>query len=310
MGGGKKPSGAAKRKKKKEKEKAIAEAEADLERLKLGPTKLWTGLVTHHRDIFLAHVLPKLNGMDRIFFWSTNTESWDLREYAKVRVLFGSVHHCSSVSTLEFAWNMIPWGKKSAHGKVMNQAWFCIQVAATNKLELLKWAREEKKCKWDEETIVMAACQGNIEMIKYCLSNDCPCDEWDTCQQATLAGHLDCLRFLFDELKPSQGTKRSVIIEAAASGHLDILKYCVAERKITDGLFQCVAQAIVRGKLICLKYLVEEVKVPLVDEQFVCAARFDERYECEKYLLEKGAPKPTDQEYKQYCVRRASGMRR
>ena len=40
---GKKLSGAAKRKKQKEKEEAMAEAAADLERLKLGPTALWTG---------------------------------------------------------------------------------------------------------------------------------------------------------------------------------------------------------------------------------------------------------------------------
>ena len=65
MGKKKKLSGAAKRKKKKEKEEAIKEAAADLERLKLGPTKLWTGLVTHHRDIFVSHVLPKLEGTDQ-----------------------------------------------------------------------------------------------------------------------------------------------------------------------------------------------------------------------------------------------------
>jgi hypothetical protein len=52
-------SGAAKRKKKKEREKALAEHIENLERLKLGPTKLWTGLVVHHKDIFAAHVLPK-----------------------------------------------------------------------------------------------------------------------------------------------------------------------------------------------------------------------------------------------------------
>ena len=52
-------SGAAKRKKKKEREKALAEHIENLERLKLGPTKLWTGLVVHHTDIFAAHVLPK-----------------------------------------------------------------------------------------------------------------------------------------------------------------------------------------------------------------------------------------------------------
>ena len=33
----------------------------------------------------------------------------------------------------------------------MDQAWFCAGVAATNKLELLKWAREVKHCEWDEE---------------------------------------------------------------------------------------------------------------------------------------------------------------
>ena len=30
---------------------------------------------------------------------------------------------------------------------------FLLEVAQTNKLELLKWIREEKKCEWDEETI-------------------------------------------------------------------------------------------------------------------------------------------------------------
>ena len=53
-------SGAQKRKKKKEKEEAIKEAikEAveELERLKLGPTALWTGLVLHRKDIFASHV--------------------------------------------------------------------------------------------------------------------------------------------------------------------------------------------------------------------------------------------------------------
>jgi len=61
---GKKISGAQKRKKKKEREKASAE----MERLKLGPTKIWTGLVLHHKDVFVSHVIPKLNKTDRFFF--------------------------------------------------------------------------------------------------------------------------------------------------------------------------------------------------------------------------------------------------
>ena len=51
----------------------------------------------------------------------------------------------------------MPWGGKDDEGCVMDQAWFCWQVAGTNKLELLKWAREVKQCQWDEKTINGAA---------------------------------------------------------------------------------------------------------------------------------------------------------
>ena len=43
----------------KEKEEAAKEAAAEMERLKLGPTALWTGLVLHHKDVFVSHVLSK-----------------------------------------------------------------------------------------------------------------------------------------------------------------------------------------------------------------------------------------------------------
>tara|TARA_B100001769_G_scaffold226287_1_gene187567 strand:+ start:120 stop:308 length:189 start_codon:yes stop_codon:yes gene_type:complete len=57
-------SGEAKREKEKEREEAmIAEAVADMERLKLGPTAIWTGLVTHHKDVFVSHVMPKLDAI-------------------------------------------------------------------------------------------------------------------------------------------------------------------------------------------------------------------------------------------------------
>ena len=78
---GKNLSGAQKRKKKKEREKAAAEARADMERLKLGPTKLWTALVLHHKDVFVSHVISKLNGTDRYFFKKVNRESWSAVSY-------------------------------------------------------------------------------------------------------------------------------------------------------------------------------------------------------------------------------------
>ena len=90
---------------------------------------------------------------------------------------------------------------------MIDQAWFCEQVAGTNKLEFLKWAREVKHCEWDEETINAAAHKGNLEMLKYCFSNGCPCDEKESCEQAAHGGHLDCVRFLFDKVKPSRETE-------------------------------------------------------------------------------------------------------
>ena len=239
---GKKVSGAQKRKKKREKEELAAE----MERLKLGPTKLWTGLVLHHKDVFVSHVIPKLNLMDRFFFSKVNRESRGVLEYAGVNVsrLGLIVYECSSISTLEWAWNHMPWGKKDEDGNVIDQAWFCKEVAGTNKLELLKWAREVKQCEWDEETINAAADKGNLEMLKYCFSNGCPCDEKESCDQAAAGGHLDCVRFLFDKVKPSRETEKEAAIQAAGNGRIDILKYFVEERKISDVVkIDCVAIA-------------------------------------------------------------------
>ena len=134
MGGGEKKkkqlSGAQKRKKKKEKEEAMKEALAEMERLKLGPSELWTGLVLHHKDVFVSHVLSKLNTTDRYFFGKVNSESRGVLEYAGVNVseLGAMVHECSSISTMEWMWNHFPWGKKDIEGDVTDQAWFCFKL--------------------------------------------------------------------------------------------------------------------------------------------------------------------------------------
>ena len=293
---GKKISGAQKRKKKKEKEELAAE----MERLKLGPTPLWTGLVLHHKDIFVSHVLPKLNRTDRFFFKKVNRESWGVLAYAGVNVskLNWGIYECSSISTLEFAWNHFPWGKKDTEGNVIDQALFCAGVAATNKLEFLKWAREVKQCEWDEETIKVAAFKGNLEMLKYCFSNGCPCDKKESCFQTASEGHLDCLRLLFEKVKPSRGTEKEVVIQATCFGHVEILKYFVEERKISDELkFALLGAAAKYGRLDCLQYLVEEAKAPLNNLEGIANARYFEQRECVNYLLEKGCPEPTDEQY-------------
>ena len=297
-------SGAQKRKKKKEKEEAIERARAELERLKLGPTKVWTGLVTHHKDVFVSHVLSKLNTTDRFFFSEVNRESRGVLEYAGVNVskIGLYIHECSSISTLELAWSHVPWGKKDDEGNVIDQAYFCAQVAGTNKLELLKWLREVKHCEWDEKTITVAALIGNLEMLKYCFSNGCPCDEEESCKHAAYMGRLDCLRFLFDKVKPSRETEKDSAIQATCRGHVEIVKYLVEERKISEEVkFGCVGNAARYGHLDCLQYLVEEAKVPLDNWLCVACARYHEHTDCLNYLLEKGCPEPTDEEYARFA---------
>jgi hypothetical protein len=200
------------------------------------------------------------------------------------------------------------WAEKNNDGDVADQAWFCREVVATNKLELLKWAREVKHCEWDEWSINQAAFQGNLEMLKYCFSNECPCDEEMSCKIAAKGGHLDCLRFLFDKVKPSRETEKEAAMQAACSGHVDILKYLVEEREILNDLAlshnlnlnYCVATAARNGRLDCLKYLVEEAKAPRNDWEYIAEARYFKHPECENYLLEKGCPEPTDEQYAQY----------
>ena len=271
---------------------------AEMERLKLEPTKLWTELVLHYKDVFVSHVIPKLNTTDRCFFSKVNRESWGVLAYAGVDVsgLVLSIHECSSISTLELVWYHFPW---------VDQAWFCEQVAATNKLEFLKWAREVKHCEWDEKTINKAAFQGNLEMLKYCFSNDCPYDEEESCVQAAIKGHLDCLRFFFDKVEPSRDTEKEAAQQAAGYGRINILKYFVEERKISEEVKRvCVGNAARHGHLDCLQYLVEEAKVPLDDWQYVASARYDEHPDCVHYLQEKGCPEPTDEEYARYVAKK------
>jgi hypothetical protein len=274
---------------------------AHLENLSLSASSssspLWNGLVSHHKDVFVSHVLSKLNKTDQFFFSEVNRESEDVLAYAGVDLskIGMSVNECTSISTLEFMWNSMPWGGKDDIGRVVDQAWFCWQVACTNKLEFLKWAREVPQCQWDERTINRAAFKGNLEMLKYCFSHDCPCDEKEACEQAAIGGHLDCVRFLFTKVQPSA---KYGAMPATCVGHVEILKYFVEERKISEEVkSQCVYNAARYGQLDCLKYLVEEARAPLNDWRDFACARYFEHTDFVNYLLEKGCPEPTDEEY-------------
>ena len=142
---------------------------------RIGVRDLWD-LIVNNDDICFKHILPRLNSNDLKFLHGVNSETRKLikrSSRADDLVKRFKVNGMSSISTLEFAWE-----HKSLWPSWWDETDFCAHVAYTNKLELLKWAREEKKCEWDSGTIDAAAYQGNLEMVKYCVAKKCPIDAW------------------------------------------------------------------------------------------------------------------------------------
>ncbi|CAL6363680.1 unnamed protein product [Bathycoccus prasinos] len=242
------------------------------------------------RDIVEKHVMCKLNGTDLKFFYEVNTETrklvtrsscaGDLKKKFKVSEM-------SSISTLEVAWEHFPWGGRDFLGREMDETYFCFYVAYTNKLELLKWARGEKKCEWDEDTINAAARQGNLEMVKYCVANECPIDE-DACAFAAFNGHLEVLKYLREEVKAPWDWETAAF--AALNGHLHVLEYLV-ERKFDKYEVYACKYAAENGHFDCLKYLHETAKAPW-NSLAVRVAREKNQPECVQYLLDNNCPLP------------------
>ena len=241
-------------------------------------------------DICFTHILPRLNRTDLKFLYEVNSETralvkrssraGDLKKKFKIQEM-------SSISTLEVAWE-----NKSLWPIYFTESYFCWQVAWTNKLELLKWIREEKKCRWNEYTIQAAAEQGNLEMVKYCVANECPTDV-SACANAAKNGHLEVLKYLRETAKApwAEGTASL----AAENGHLHILEYLV-ERKY-DQYNACVcANAARNGHLDCLKYLHETAKAPWNSAAVQEAHRYNHP-ECLQYLLDKNCPLPFNWRY-------------
>ncbi|CAL6397622.1 unnamed protein product [Bathycoccus prasinos] len=211
---------------------------------------LWD-LIVNNDDICFTHILPRLDLNDVKFLYEVNTETRKLIKRSsrtwELKWKF-DVDEMSSISTLKLRGSIFQ----------TDETYFSEQVAKTNKLELLKWAREEKKCEWDDRTIWAAARQGNLEMVKYCVANECPVDE-DACAYAAESGNLECLKYLHEEAKAPWDWDTAIC--AAEHGHLHILEYLV-EREFDQYDERACMWAAENGHLDCLKHLHETAKAP------------------------------------------------
>ena len=250
---------------------------------------LWD-LVVKCDDICFTRILPRLNRTDLKFLHEVNTETRKLIKRStregELKKKF-KVNEMSSISTLEVALE-----NKSLWPSDWTERSFCLEVAKTNKLELLEWAREEKKCEWNGKTINTAAEQGNLEMVKYCAANECPIDTW-ACTRAARYGHLEILKYLREEAKAPWDS--STAIWAAANGHLHILEYLVERKFDQHSEGECVWAA-KNGHLDCLVYLRETAKAPW-DEYAVREAHENNHPECLQYLLDNNCPLPPGWSY-------------
>jgi len=261
----------------------------ETQKRRIGERDVW-GLIVNDDDICFQHILPRLNATDVKFLYEVNSETRKLIKRSsrkgELKERF-KVNEMSSISTLEFAWE-----HKSLGPSWWGETYFCYKVAWTNKLELLKWIREEKECEWDSQTINAAAQKGNLEMVKYCVANECPIGVL-ACANAALNGQLEVLKYLREEAKAPWDWKTANW--AAQNGHLHILEYLV-ERKFDQYDTLACQFAAENGHLDCLKYLHETAKAPW-DEDAVQGAHENNHPECVQYLLDNNCPLPRNWRY-------------
>ena len=170
---------------------------------------------SHHLAPFSSthHQIFSFDLISRSVLFDFQLTTYRLLSLTSSFFFYYAVGEFSSKETLEWAWQR--WTREEEE--------FCSLVCEINDLELLKWAREEKQCRWDATTSWEAASKGNMKTLNYLCEENCPMDE-QTCAEAAENGHWEVLKFLREMKKvPWDHNTTSA---AAAEGNFEMLKWC------------------------------------------------------------------------------------
>jgi hypothetical protein len=269
--------------------------------------RLWD-VVVNNDDICFTHILPRLNRTDVKFLFGVNGETRKLIKRSsrkgELKKKF-KIEEMSSISTLELAWEHCPWGTLINYNQRMNETYFCWQVAQTNKLELLEWIREEKKCDWNSRTINVAARQGNLEMVKYCVANECPVDEL-ACASAAEKRSVSRYSNTYAK-KLKEPCDATTACRAASNGHLHILEYLV-ERKYDQFVVDACRGGSHGGPIRLFEVLARNRQSALGPYGGIFCATMTADPECVQYLLDNNCPIPDGWRYEGRRVTRARAV--
>ena len=182
-------------------EERVKEMEEELREVKeelrnLSPTPLWKVVTDkQYKDIFETHILSKLDDLDFRVFREVNTESRDAcrRSGRKLQEAFEFATYSGNPPVAKKTTSKLE-GKEA-------QYIFCDQAARTGNLALVRWLREVKKFDWNVWTINIAAENGHLHIVTYCMEQKCPRDKF-ACAYAAQSGHLDILKYLHENGVP------------------------------------------------------------------------------------------------------------
>ena len=149
-------------------------------------------------DICFQHILPRLNATDVKFLYEVNTETRKLiKRSSRASDLKRGLKfkRCRRYRLWKFAWE-----HKSLWWLGWDESSFCHKVAETNKLELLKWAREEKECKWNDGRLMRPQIKVIWKWSSIALQMSVLSDA-SACEDAAGNGHLEVLKYLREEVK-------------------------------------------------------------------------------------------------------------